>query len=208
MQVSRRFFNGRVIFAERSAFAVALVFGCFLIGVCSGNLIANKIPMNESSELYSYFSSFLILMENEKLTPSSVCYTVFTYLKYPCLALCLGMIGAGVFFVALLSIYQGFTLAFSVVTFLAVTGESGILPAIVLFGFRCAIVLPCYFYIAEHSVSASISRMVGKRAFGLRKTYAFRILFCILILICGALLEHFAAEDFLYLILQYRRGDF
>ena len=77
---------------------------------------------------------------------------------------------------------------------LRAAGEHGLVLALLLFGLRCIVVLPCYFWLASSGMalavgpgSGSKARPVDERA---GSDAVWRFIFCSLILFAGAAFEH------------------
>ena len=84
--------------------------------------------------------------------------------------------------------------SFAVSAFLYTEGEHGLVLALLLFGLRCIVVLPCYFWLASSGMalavgpgSGSKARPVDERA---GSDAVWRFIFCSLILFAGAAFEH------------------
>lgn len=125
----------------------------FLLGLVFGQAIALRVPREILAELKAYLGEFLCL---EHLAVSeTVLSTLLFYFRYPLLAFLLGFASIGVIFLPLTGLAFGFFLSFSVSCFTTIFGRNGVLLALALFGFRCAVTIPAFFLLAVPSLNAS-----------------------------------------------------
>lgn len=201
--MNHKFFHGRVISAEQSTISTLLLAACFLAGAFVGNRFAGSQIVCSNHELHAYLTSFTVLLETGALSGASLSATLFSYCKYPSLLFFLGFVSFGAFCIPLVLFYQGFSVSFAVSAFLYAAGEHSVALAVLLFGFRWFLVLPCCFFLASHSMQSSIriSRQEKKQG---NISYAypiFRFAFCIMLLIIGAFLEYIFLPKWICIIL-------
>ena len=139
----------------------------FFGGLILGQVLAGRVPPAAGEELRRYLSAY-VQMEEEP-GPKAALSAAVLYFRYPAAALLLGFASIGVVLLPLLSGVFGFFLSFSVCCFTAAFGSDGVLLALAVFGLRCAVTLPCYFFLAasawERSAAlASLSLGRGRRA--------------------------------------------
>lgn len=196
--MSRKLFYGRVSLVDSSVVILVFLALCFFLGAMIGHALADCRQISQSTELASYLQSFVILLQNEEISQPSLGHALFSYCKYPVLVFLLSYTAFGVLLIPVLTIYQGFTTSFAVSVFIYTVSEHGFLLALLLFGTRCLVVLPCYFFLAGRAFSAAAERMGGaaqKKEDASEKYVLVRFLLCVVILAAGALLEHlFLAE--------------
>lgn len=204
--MSRRFFRGRVSLVDSSVVILAFLALCFLIGALAGHALAGYRWVYQDAELTSYLQSFVVLLQNGEVAQPSFGYALFSYCKYPALVFLLGYASVGAFLIPAVTFYQGFTMSFAVSAFIYTVDEHGFLLALLLFGVRCLVVLPCYFLLAGYALtssarlaSAAAGEQKGARIF--TKYTLVRFLFCLAILAVGALLEHLFLAELLYAVL-------
>ena len=156
--------GGQPSFLPRLLFLAA----CFFGGVCLGQVLAGRVPDETGRELSCYLKDYLTLGDGGA-TPASLWAAVVLYGRYPLLAFLLGFASIGVLLLPLSAVAFGFFLSFSVSCFTAAFGADGVLLAIGVFGLRCAVTLPCYFWLAVPALGtsgalASLSFGRGRRA--------------------------------------------
>lgn len=190
--MSRRFFHGQVVIAERAAFILPLLAGCFFLGALFGNAAAEREMIAAEQEVQQYLSSFFSLLQGKELERTSLLADVFFYWKYPLLLFFFGFFGFGVAAIPAVLFYQGFSLSFAVSAVLGTFGEKGILWALLLFGFRYLFVLPCAFLVARDALGASWHRLRRRNEKNqpLVQDIVLRFFLCIVLLFMGAALEH------------------
>lgn len=204
MQVSRRFFHGRVVLTDHSTLMLFFLSGCFLLGALLGHCAAGTESVLQNRELQDYLASFVSMIQRHELVRSSMGYTLFSYCKYPILIFAFGFTSFGIFLIPAVTVYQGFAISFAVSAFLYTAPEYGFLLALLLFGLRYAVVLPCFFLLARDAVASSAklpARRQGKNDGGSITEYAvLRFALCMLFLFVGAFLEHTFLPDLLFTV--------
>ena len=167
---------------------------CFFFGALLGNRVAGMEEVYSSAELQDFLSSFLTLVRSGQLEPASFGAALFSYFKYPIVVFGLSFLTIGIFFIPIVTFYQGFMFSFAVSAFLYAAGEHGLVLALLLFGLRCIVVLPCYFWLASSGMALSVGPGTGnKTRLGSERAGSdtvWRFIFCSLILFAGAAFEH------------------
>ena len=143
--------GGQPSFLPRLLFLAA----CFFGGVCLGQVLAARVPGETGAELRQYLNDYVQLSGETSVSPGTVLSTVVLYFRYPLLAFLLGFASIGVLLLPLSAVAFGFFLSFSVSCFTAAFGADGVLLAIGVFGLRCAVTLPCYFWLAVPALGTS-----------------------------------------------------
>lgn len=168
---------------------------CFLAGIILGHVFARRAAAGSDSELYRYLSDFF-QAGVEPDGPAAFLSALLLYYRYPVLAFLLGFASVGLAGLPLLSAAFGFFLAFSVGCFTSAFGGEGVLLAFAVFGIRCLLTFPCYFWLAvpafQNSVSLTkISFGGGKRVAPVTygSVYFLRFVLCALALFFGVLAE-------------------
>lgn len=80
------------------------------------------------------------------MTPQAMLSALVLYYRYPLFAVLLGFASIGVALLPCLTAAFGFSLSFSVCCFTASFGGNGVLLALAVFGVRCAVTLPVFFF--------------------------------------------------------------
>lgn len=203
--MSRKVFHGRVVLADSSVVVMLLLAGCFLLGALAGHHAAGQQAVYQSTELQEFFCSFLLLLQEGKIENAPFGYTLFSYCKYPIVLFCLGLVPVGVFLIPAFVAYQGFMTSFAVSAVLYAAGEHSVFLAVLFFGLRCLVTLPCCFFLANAGMASAAKRLNkrnGRHAEPVRMEYTvLRFAVCILILFTGALLEHLFLVEWLYAVL-------
>lgn len=184
-----------------------LLAGSFFLGLLLGRSAALRVPQEALAEVESYLRDFVSL---ERLPfPETVISTVILYFRYPLIAFFLGFVSVGLLFLPLMGAVFGFFLSFSVCCFSAAFGPRGVVLALVIFGLRCALTIPCFFLLAIPSAE-SASALAGLGHKGRRvapviygRECWLRLLVVTAVLVCGVLVELMIAPYFLDAILGY-----
>lgn len=125
----------------------------FFAGVVLGQVFASRVPDTAGGELNRYLTDFLKVEERARpALPAAV-----LYFRYPLAAFLLGFASIGILLLPLTAGAFGFFLSFSVCCFTAAFGPDGVLLALAVFGLRCAVTLPCFFWLAVPSLERSIA---------------------------------------------------
>lgn len=128
----------------------------FLGGVFFGQVLAARIPGETGVELSRYLQGYMALCGQEAaFSDRRLVAACVLYLRYPLLAFLLGFASAGVFLLPLATAVLGLSLSFAVSCFTAAFGAEGIALAVGAFGLRCAVTLPCYFWLAVPALDAA-----------------------------------------------------
>ncbi|MEG0779060.1 MAG: hypothetical protein RRY95_03105 [Oscillospiraceae bacterium] len=177
----------------------------FLAGVILGQVLAARTATGADSELYRYLSDFFQI--DSPPGDAALLSSLRVYLRYPVLAFLLGFASVGLVLLPVVSVAFGFFLSFSVCCFASAFGGNGILLALSVFGLRCAVTLPCYFFLAIPAFRAAVSLAMlsfgnGKRiapvTYG--ASYFLRFCICVVILIAGVLVELSLSPHLLHLV--------
>lgn len=164
---------------------------CFLLGALAGKYAVRWEVLGSTAALQTALDRFVLRMQQGELLRASLGGTLFSYYKYPVLALLFGFTAAGVVLLPAAAFYQGFALSFAVCVFLRVVPEGGLLMALPLFGLRCAITLPCFFFLAGCSLKRCGRKVLGGRQKdGPVRGMAWRCALCCVVLLMGALFEY------------------
>ena len=127
---------------ERKLFPHLLLLSAFFVfGIILGQVAAEQISPDRG----------------HGVSGTSLLSAAMIYYRYPVLAFLLGFIFAGSILIPLLTVAYGFFLAFSACCVVTVFGEYGILIALAMFGIRCLLTLPCYFWMAAMSFQYALA---------------------------------------------------
>lgn len=138
-----------VVIHERSSLlCLVLLAACFAVGVILGQVFSGRVPQESCQELQRYLTDYFSLDRLERFTGQEFFSALLIYFRYPLLAFLLGMSTAGALMILPLTAVFGGFLSFSVCCFSLSFGEGGPLLALAVFGLRCLVTLPCYFYLA------------------------------------------------------------
>ena len=127
----------------------------FLGGVFLGQVLAGHVPDSTGVELKNYLSGFLQIDSTGELNARTALSVLVIYFRYPLLAFLLGFASVGILLLPCVTAAYGFFLSFSVCCFTAAFGGEGVLLALVVFGLRCLVTLPCFFLLAVPSWGTS-----------------------------------------------------
>ena len=189
-----KFFRGRVILSDQKIVFTVLLALCFFIGAMIGNGAAGLDAVTRSDELQVYLTSFFSMLQGKEHLSVQPGYTIFAYQKYPILVFALGFIPLGLFLIPIITFYLGFSFSFAVSAFLYTAPEKGVLLALLLFGLRCLVVLPCYFLLASDAMISCAAHALSDRRkgseSGYRKCNAVHLVICVAFLLAGAFLEY------------------
>lgn len=141
----------------------------FLGGVLLGQVLSSRVPATTGDELGRYLTEYLRLDGGTERTAAAALSAAVIYFRYPLLAFLLGFTSLGVLLLPCVTAAYGFFLSFSVCCFTAAFGTDGVLLALAVFGFRCAVTLPCYLLLAvpawgSSAALAALSFGQGRRA--------------------------------------------
>lgn len=173
-----------------------------MAGAAAGHCAAGSEAIYRSTELQSFLASFFRMLEKNELHAASFGSVLFSYCKYPAAVFAAGLFPIGMILIPILTLIQGFALSFAVSAFLYAAPEHSVLLVFLLFGLRCLVVLPCYFWLASEGMLMS-GRMLrtggGKENSGAITEYTiFRFVLCLLFLVAGATAEHLFLAQALY----------
>ena len=169
---------------------------CFLLGALAGKYAARWELLGSTAVLQTALDSFVLRIRQGEVLRASLGGTLFSYYKYPVLALLLGLTAAGSVLLPAAAFYQGFAFSFAVCTFLRAVPEGGLLMALPLFGLRCAVTLPCFFFLAGGALRRCARKALGRKDVPMRGMGR-RCALCFAILLLGALLEYLCLPPFL-----------
>ncbi len=143
---------------ERKLFPHLLLLSAFFVfGIILGQVAAEQISPDVGQEMTKYLESYLSINREHGVSGASLLSAAMIYYRYPVLAFLLGFIFAGSILIPLLTVAYGFFLAFSACCVVTVFGEYGILIALAMFGIRCLLTLPCYFWMAAMSFQYALA---------------------------------------------------
>lgn len=181
----------------------------FLCGIVLGQLLAGQVPAAAGAELRRYLTDYLTLADEPAASGQALLSVVVIYFRYPLLAFLLGFASVGVLLLPVVTAAFGFFLSFSVCCFTAAFGADGVLLALVVFGLRCAVTLPCFFLLAIPSLgtsSALASLSFGRGRRSAPVTYGrgcwLRLAGCVAAGAAGVCVELFLSPVLLRLMLQ------
>ena len=204
--MNHKMFRGRVLSVQTPMLFLLFLAACFLFGILLGHGAA-CVDSGAfcSEELRTYVASFQQLMQEQKLASASMGTALLSYWIYPVIAFLLGGIAMGVWLIPMITVFQGFSVSFSVSAFLFAAGEHSLLLAVCLFGLRCFLVLPCYFFLASDAMLRA-ARKKDPGHYGHMEIHApvdtaLRFAICLILLAAGAFLEHAYLIDLLYALL-------
>lgn len=202
-KVNHKFFHGRVITTDRTVLSTLLLAACFLAGAFAGNRFAGSQMVCDNYELQEYLTSFTVLLETGELSAASFQATLFSYCKYPALLFLLGFVSFGAFCIPVVLFYQGFSVSFAVSAFIYAAGEHSVALAVLLFGLRWLLVLPCCFFLASYSMqSSSQIFQQGKKQGSIPYAYPIlRFVFCLLLMMIGTFVEYIFLPKWICMIL-------
>lgn len=133
-----------------------LLAGCFLSGVLGGIFWADRVSGGISSELATYLQDYLALSDARGAEGLSNLWSqIRVYLRWPALAFLCGFTSAGLWLLPLGAAACGFFPAYAVACLADVFGGQGILLALVFFGVRSLVTIPCFFLLAVPSMETS-----------------------------------------------------
>jgi stage II sporulation protein M len=180
----------------------------FLAGVILGQVLAGKVPTGTADELTQYLKDYFSLNTTAETASRTFLSALMIYLRYPVLAFLLGFASVGIVLLPVLTVAYGFFLSFSVCCFTAAFGSGGVLLALSVFGLRCLITLPCYFFLAVPSFQNAVS--LAANSFGRKKqmtkvrygsVWWIRLCIVLAVLLAGVLVEILVTPRLLSLVL-------
>ena len=128
----------------------------FFAGIILGQVAAERMPNETGQELNRYLREYVSL-DTSAFAGVSFLTLVLLYFRYPVLAFLMGFSSIGVILLPLCTVVFGFSLSFSASCFAASFGGQGVLLALGAFGLRCAVTLPCYFWLAVPAFMTSVA---------------------------------------------------
>lgn len=131
---------------------------CFFFGIILGHGLSKLITVETTRQLNQYLLDYVSLELDSDIHIRMIVSSLVVYLRYPLLVFLLGFSSIGTGMIPLLTLVCGAFLSFSVSCLSAAFENSGIILALVIFGFRSLISLPCYFLIAVPAWRMSIKR--------------------------------------------------
>ena len=182
----------------------------FFAGVILGQVLSGKVSSSMDEELRRYLNSYFSISDEATVNARTTISALIIYFRYPLLAFLLGFASVGLFLLPVLTMVYGFFLSFSVCCFTAVFGSNGVLLALSVFGLRCLITLPCYFFLAVPAFRNAAS--LAAVSFGRGTTRQAQIHYgtdwwihlCVIfvILLSGAMTELFFSPHLLHFVLE------
>lgn len=180
---------------------------CFLGGVILGQVLSGRVPPAAGDELEFYLRDYLqLVQEGREFRQIYSCLLI--YFRDPVLIFLLGFASLGLVLIPCVTLAYGCLLSFSVCCFAAAFGPKGVLLALAVFGLRCLVSLPVYFWLAVPAweSSAQLAALaLGKRRspVGLYgRAYWVRCCMCVLILSGGVCLEWYLNPSLLRFALE------
>lgn len=175
-----------------------------------GQVLSGRVSNGMDEELKHYLNSYFTISDEAKVSVRTTVSALIIYFRYPLLAFLLGFASVGMFLLPVLTMVYGFFLSFSVCCFTAVFGSNGVLLALSVFGLRCLITLPCYFFLAVPAFRNATS--LAAVSFGHRTTRLAPVHYgmdwwvhlCIVfvVLLSGAMTELFLSPHLLHYVLE------
>lgn len=127
----------------------------YLLGVLGGQAAASLVSPELQAELDRYLTDFFRLDQERISVAESAWNTLLLYTRYPFMAFFLGFASAGAVLLPCLALLFGLGLSFSVSCFTAAFGTAGMQLALISFGLRVLVTLPCFFWVAVPAWEAS-----------------------------------------------------
>ena len=124
---------------------------CFLAGGLTGCLVAAQVGGAGETSLNAYLQAFLQAAQSGAVDAPTLWSQVWDTLRWPLLALLLGLTALGVLGLPILFGVRGFLLAFSIASFVRAFGGSGWLLACLVFGIGEILSLPVLFILGVQS---------------------------------------------------------
>jgi uncharacterized membrane protein SpoIIM required for sporulation len=125
---------------------------CFLLGGLAGQVFVRLCGGSGGENLRVYLREYLRLAQEG--TPVRVLWPIlWEQLRYFFLTLLLGWTAAGVVGLPVLFAVRGFFLSFSVACFCLIFGQTGLVPAFVLFGLPALFWVPALFLLGSQGLS-------------------------------------------------------
>ena len=146
---------------------------CFLAGGLTGCLVAAQVGGAGETSLNAYLQAFLQAAQSGAVDAPTLWSQVWDTLRWPLLALLLGLTALGVLGLPILFGVRGFLLAFSIASFVRAFGGSGWLLACLVFGIWEILSLPVLFILGVQSFLSA--RALAARVRGEEKG---RVLWC------------------------------
>jgi hypothetical protein len=129
----------------------------FFAGIILGQVFAGRIVRTSCDELFRYLTDYFSVGGEQERSVQTFLSALIIYFRYPLLAFLLGFASIGTLLLPVLSALCGFFLSYSVCCLTAAFGSDGVLLALVVFGIRCLIMLPCFFALAVPSFQNALS---------------------------------------------------
>ena len=176
----------------------------FLCGCIVGTFASVSAANTDSVK--TYLSEFFLATQSEQNVTSGFLMFFWETCKYHFAVVFLGFSILGVVLLPVLSAYQGFVLTFAVSVIVRLYGTAGILPALIVFGVRMLISLPCFFVLASQAFTASGQIMqstvfsIGQSMKVFGRTYWMRCVVCFLLLALLALFDTYLTRHIVELV--------
>ena len=160
---------------------------CFLAGSLTGCLVAAQVGGAGETSLNAYLQAFLQAAQSGAVDAPTLWSQVWDTLRWPLLALLLGLTALGVLGLPILFGVRGFLLAFSIASFVRAFGGSGWLLACLVFGIGEILSLPVLFILGVQSFLSA--RALAARVRGEEKGRVLRGRDCLVrCAMCGGIL--------------------
>ena len=155
----------------------------YLFGVFGGQAAASLVSPELQAELNRYLTDFFRLDQERISVAESAWNTLLLYMRYPFMVFFLGFASAGAVLIPCLTLLFGLGVSFSVSCFTAAFGTAGIKLALISFGLRVLVTLPCFFWVAVPAWEASFRLLTlsfgrGRRAAPVLYGKAYWMRFC------------------------------
>ena len=155
-----------------------------LLGILLGCIAVRYVSAEAVTQLTSYLDSYIEL-RNKGTDFSSFLISIVVYFRYILLLFLFSFSPAGVYFIPVVCMIQGFGLSFATALFARCVGKR-ILPLLSLFGIRCIFILPAMLCCGSAAIVAA-SRGTENRG----KVFWSRFGICTCTLFIGAVIESF-----------------
>lgn len=194
-------FTHRAPSQELLALALTALFfagGC-IIGTVSAKYI------DQLSIVPNYISSIITSLESGSNLSGGIGSTFLDIAAYPLVVFTMGFFVFGFIFIPPFAALRGYIYSFSVALIIRFYGISGILPALLLFGIKSLVLIPCFIFLAIQAFCASMQLTSAVLSRGVSGISPYSGAFMIRSLLCFAALALFA---FLSYMLADRIFDF
>ena len=194
---------------ETGDIRVKLLTVCFFFaaGAILGFALHGVVTPEDNQGLREYVLQYAGLTAEKKIAPVSLLSAAGTYFRYPLLVILLGQAAVGIVLIPLLCLFQGCSLAFSVACFASALGRGGVLLALVAFGLRWLLLLPCMFLLAAEYIGGTQRMVPGRKRRGAKRQEFgqprhLHLVLCFLLLLVGVIAESVLVPGLFRLVLS------